>query len=540
MCVLGGSNTQKERDVKILFIIPPFPARTYPGKTMGPDYLVSALFKHGFTQVEILDLDVLGVKALKREMKKDYDLIGISFLSFQTDVAMKIAEKCHRIMRKKGRRRKKSREYVPIIVGNCGATWGYELARLYPHVDLWCLGEGLETIVEIAEYVEKGTLIEDRRKIKGTAFLEGRKIVVTEKRPLVANVDEYIPVRLHHYRAYDFDIFDYRKTAQVMTSFGCPYACVFCSEAMRGPVVRERSLESIRKEIEILVKEGYRGIYFDDSTFTYRKKRTLAIAKMMKEFHENYGLVWGFNTRVDCLDEEVLRTVKESGCVYLFCGVESLTPEVVAGMNKIIPQNRDYPPLVKTPEEYVERAKKVYRIMDRFGITKSCFLIFGGPKRTKEKGEVRIEVESFEDAKRTIETAVFELNPEYISINILRFIPDAVMSFAKPYAKLRGQKEPITGRYFSSKYRKMKKIRKRHMKHPIYLAFEAASDFYMVPPKITPRYAYDILKYLVDMVNLHNKISKTKTLIWVDKEFRKYLRVDKDGIHHLTEFSEIG
>ncbi len=93
---------------------------------------------------------------------------------------------------------------------------------------------------------------------------------------------------------------------------------------------------------------------------------------------------------------------------------------------------------------------------------------------------------------------------------------------------------------FSSKYRKLKGIRKRHRKHPIYLAFEAASDFYMIPPAMTPRYAYDILKYLVDMVNLHNRISKTKTLIWVDKEFRRHLKVDRDGIHHLADFSEMG
>jgi hypothetical protein len=83
----------KMRKIKTLLIIPPFPRRTYPGKTMAPDYLAGVLLKEGH-EVEILDLDVLGIKVLDKEIEKNnYDLIGISYLSFQTDLAMKIAKK---------------------------------------------------------------------------------------------------------------------------------------------------------------------------------------------------------------------------------------------------------------------------------------------------------------------------------------------------------------------------------------------------------------------------------------------------------------
>jgi len=177
--------------------------------------------------------------------------------------------------------------------------------------------------------------------------------------------------------------------------------------------------------------------------------------------------------------------------------------------------------------------------MKNFGITTSCFLIFGGPKKIIKNGKIKITVENFEDAKKSIDTAVFELNPDYISINILRFIPNAIMSFAEPYAVVRGQKEPFTGGYFSSEYRKKYKIKKMGQKHPIYLAFEAAGDLYPIPPKMTPKYCYKILKYLIDKVNKYNKKSKTKIKVWVDKEFEKYMPRDERGLYHLVPFSKL-
>lgn len=525
-----------------LFIVPPFPARTYPGKTMAPDYLAGILSRQNYN-VEILDFDVLGMETLNKELfQKDYDFIGISYLSFQTDVAMEIVERCHKLLSKTGKRNPVFSNYVPIIIGGIGSTWCNGIVPLYPHVDAFCIGEGFVTISEIADSVSKGTFLKDREKIKGLIYFDKqkRKVVQTPKRPLVKNIDSYLPLRLHFYSSYNFTaIFGNKKTAQMMTQIGCPYCCVFCGESTKGPLVRKRSLESIEKELRILMKKNYRAIYFDDSSFTYDRKRTLQIISLMKKLHKKHGVVWGFNSRVDLLDEEVLTKMKESGCAYMFAGVESLVPEVLMGMNKIIPGlNKDYPPLVKSPQDYIERAKKVYKIMEKLGITASCFLIFCGPKKIVKDGQTKITVESFEDAKKSIDTAL-DMNPEYISINILRFIPDAIMSFAESYVLVRGQKQPFSGGYFSSKYREKYKIKKRGFSHPIYLAFEAASDFYPIPLHLTPEYCYKILSYLVNKVNEHNKKSKIKTKIWVDEEFEKFIPKDREGIYHLVQFEKI-
>ncbi len=84
----------------VLFVIPPFPARTYPGRTMGPDYIgshlreTSKITNHNISDWEILDLDVVDPaereKLLQDKLReKPYAFVGISYLSFQADEAMK-------------------------------------------------------------------------------------------------------------------------------------------------------------------------------------------------------------------------------------------------------------------------------------------------------------------------------------------------------------------------------------------------------------------------------------------------------------------
>ena len=209
--------------MKTLFIVPKFPARTYPGKTMAPDYLAGALVNHANIpkeDIEILDLDVLGHEVLEEKLRKEnYDLIGISFLSFQTDEAMEIAEKADIVMREKGRRNHLNKDYVPIIAGGHGTSQCDEIVPLYREVDAWAIGEGLETILDIAASAREGTFLQDRKNIPGLKYYndETKSVRTTPKRNLVERLDDFVPVRLSHYPEYNFEVFDDKKTAQLFS-----------------------------------------------------------------------------------------------------------------------------------------------------------------------------------------------------------------------------------------------------------------------------------------------------------------------------------
>jgi radical SAM superfamily enzyme YgiQ (UPF0313 family) len=471
------------------------------------------------------------------------DLIGISFLSFQTDSMVAVAKKSHALLKKLGRREVSGGNYVPIVVGGAGTFACEKIVPLYwKLVDAWVLGEGLETMLEIMHSVEKGTFIGDRKNIKGLIFFDqgAFETVKTPAQGPINELDSFSPpLRLHHYPAYDFgEIFGGKKTAQMMTSFGCPNACFFCHEGLNSPLVRERSLANVERELESLVADGYRAVYFDDSTFTANRERTLGVVEILSRLNKNQGLVWGFNTRADFLDFELVKEIKDAGCAYMFVGVESLVPEVLSGLNKIGAKNFDYPPIVRTPEQYIGRTVKAYRWMARAGLVKSCFLIFGGPKLVREDGKAEYVPESFEDAKKTTRKAVFELNPEYLAINILRFIPNSIYAVSRAFAGFRGTSERIHAGYYCSDYRKINKIRPSVPDHPVYHAFESAAGFYPIPPHMTPEYCHQILGHLINAINQKNSKSKTKTKIFVGEKFKKYLEY-QEGQYALAPFGDM-
>lgn len=534
--------------MKVLFVVPKFPARTYPGKTMAPDYLAGAIVnKVGLSkeEIEILDLDVLGKNALEQELKKkNYDLVGISFLSFQLDYAMDIAEITNNVLKKQSKRNPNSRNYVPIIVGGHGTSQSEQVIPIYKSIDSWIIGEGFETIVDIANSVKNGNFLSERNQIFGIKYETGGEVITTAKRPLITNLDDFIPLRLHHYDSYNFEVFDFLKTAQMMTQFGCAGACTFCHEGTAGKHLRYRSLSSIENEIKELVNSGYRAIYFDDSTFAWDKNRTLKLIKIMKFFHDAYDIVWGYNTRVDCEDEEISKAATAAGCVYSFNGVESLEIGPLRGMGKVraFTPSKDYSfynngiSALKSEEEYIDIAKKTFKRPRLKAERKSAFLIFGGP--SEQNGVMAIETPT--EAKSTILQTVWDLDPDYISINIMRFIPDAIMSHSPKYSLVRGQSEPIHAGYFSTKWRKQNKIKDQDFRsHPIYMAFEAAGDIYPVSPHMTPEYCYSILEYLVNEVNNKTTSTGRMTEIVVDKSFKQFMYRDEKEIYHLTSFEEM-
>ena len=394
----------------VLFVVPPFPARTYPGRTMGPDYIgshlrmTSKIANHNISDWEILDLDV--VDPVEREVmlraklkEKPYAFVGISYLSFQADEAMDIASLCAQELNQLGDRQREGEgaaNYTPIVCGGRGVTDAEDFAKLYPDVDFFVTGKNfhqpLDSIAHIAELVKQQKVLDmkARKTIPGIVSFDSESGQIIKTQP---NIEPEHPIdfyfenleRKSHHQDYDFDIFQNvvenrpRKTAQVYTQLGCGRYCSFCFESLRPRPKQERSIKSFIKEAVGLIRQGYEGIYFDDSTFTQDKKRALRIMQIMGKLNRKFGTVWGFNTRIDALDEELIDTAVKNGCVYNFEGVESLVPEVIEGMGKIIGnQNPDYPP-VENGEDYVRRAKEVFQTMKEKGLTNAVFLIFGAP-----------------------------------------------------------------------------------------------------------------------------------------------------------------
>ncbi|MDP3921270.1 MAG: B12-binding domain-containing radical SAM protein [Candidatus Omnitrophota bacterium] len=160
---------------------------------------------------------------------------------------------------------------------------------------------------------------------------------------------------------------DYDKflSTTVMFSRGCPYKCSYCAMTSRkaiSPTIRYRTPELIEEEIEYLKHEyQIQGInMFDEIGIPMSQKA--AIPHL--EAFARTGILWRGQIRVDGISPEIASLAKESGCIQLSLGVESVCQQSLDIVNKKIK---------------VSEAKNTIRLLKENGIECRVYLISGMP-----------------------------------------------------------------------------------------------------------------------------------------------------------------
>ncbi len=236
-------------------------------------------------------------------------------------------------------------------------------------VDFVLIGEYEISLNNLIECIEKRTNLED---VKGIAFKSGRKVVKTPLQPIV-DLDK-LPFPAWHLmplKRYYNPAPGTKTTMEVMSSRGCPYKCTYCIYPQlmyRTSQVRFRKPENVVDEIEILIKKyGKRGIYFNDDTFALTKKHVLAICQEIKKRRLNFR--WACFGRVDTIDYEMLKEMKNAGCVYIQYGVESGSQKILGNIKKGI---------------RIEQIKNAFKMTYSVGIKAHGTFMIGLPGESKE------------------------------------------------------------------------------------------------------------------------------------------------------------
>ncbi|HBA59510.1 MAG TPA: hypothetical protein DCZ92_01545 [Elusimicrobia bacterium] len=230
----------------------------------------------------------------------------------------------------------------------CRVVAGNVHASLYPEdfifpgspVDYVVVGEGEVTLAELLDRLAAGG---DPAGLAGVAALADGKMLVGEKRPLIADLAvlprlDYglIPMEPHFHPANRAVPGFSARTATVYTSRGCPSKCEFCAantvwKCNSGPPVRFRPIEEVMAEVREL-KEKYKiqCLAFGDDSFLLRKDRVLALCAAMKEL----DMFWAVQGRVEHISAEVVAAMKDAGCVMIGFGVESGSDSILARIQK--------------------------------------------------------------------------------------------------------------------------------------------------------------------------------------------------------------
>ena len=117
----------------------------------------------------------------------------------------------------------------------------------------------------------------------------------------------------------------------IMTSWGCPFDCTFCSvTAMFGKKYRFRSAESVIAELKDKRPER---IFFYDDNMAANRKRLKRLLQMMID--EDLVIPWSAQVRTDVVkDPELLDLMRRSGCKIVYLGLESVNQETLDRFEK--------------------------------------------------------------------------------------------------------------------------------------------------------------------------------------------------------------
>lgn len=202
------------------------------------------------------------------------------------------------------------------------------------NADAIVLGEGEGTIIELMVALEKKRSLTG---IKGLAYRDGGKIIINDRRPLIDDINclpfpAYDLFPIEYYRLFRMPRAENSDFVMLMLSGrGCTFKCSFCYRM--DPGFRPRSSESIIEEISFLQKEyNITYIGFTDELLMSSIQRTVELCESLLKAGLKFK--WYCNGRLNYAKSDVLRLMKEAGCVFINYGIESLDDTVLKSMNK--------------------------------------------------------------------------------------------------------------------------------------------------------------------------------------------------------------
>lgn len=241
---------------------------------------------------------------------------------------------------------KKIKKSVPDAVvclsGTHATVFAKQILKENPSVDYIFLGE---YEINFADFIEALSRKKDLAGVKGIAFRKNREVVVNKQKP-ISNLN-VLPFPARHLfpsnenpdpTVYWDGFCQYKPSVQMQASRGCPFQCNFClwnQVVYQNGKYRFFSAKRVVDEMEEVVKKhGAKEIYFDDDTFTAKKRQVLDICGEINR--RNLKIFWSVMGDAMITDEEMIRSMAEAGCIGIKFGVESGNREILKGIGKPI------------------------------------------------------------------------------------------------------------------------------------------------------------------------------------------------------------
>ncbi|MBW2996313.1 B12-binding domain-containing radical SAM protein [Candidatus Woesearchaeota archaeon] len=332
---------------------------------LGLMYLASSL-EQGGHDVKIIDTEVDGLskqEIVKIVVREKPDVVGITST---TPIHHKAIELFKVI-------KEADSSIMTLSGGPHPTSLPEDTLKECAEIDIVIIGEAEETIREVCDSKKLSD-------IKGICYRKNGKIKFSGERELIKDLDK-IPLPARHLVKNKKYLWSVPKKGiipitPVMTTRGCPYKCIFCSQlVIFGNCMRYRSVDNVVKEIdEIVNKYKINHLVFYDDTLGLNRKLTYELVDAIKKS----GLEFTFEgmTRVNIIDRELLQKLKSIGLNRLSFGVESGNQHILDASKKGIT---------------LEQIKKAYELTSELGIETRMSIVLGLPFETKKSIEKTIK-----------------------------------------------------------------------------------------------------------------------------------------------------
>lgn len=205
--------------------------------------------------------------------------------------------------------------------------------------------------------------------IRGLAWRRGSDIIVNWDRPFIRNLDD-LPIPMHHLLPFDLYRIPMIKGPYtfIVTSRGCTAGCKYCIKHVSYQFsIRLRTPENIMLELRELKRLGVKHVHMYADLFTVSREQVMGLCALMIE--ANLGLTWTCNSRVDYVDEEMLKAMGKAGCTLISWGIESANEQI----------------LKRAAKGYrLEQAPRALKWAHDAGIKNWGYFIIGLPGETEE------------------------------------------------------------------------------------------------------------------------------------------------------------
>ncbi|HII07463.1 MAG TPA: B12-binding domain-containing radical SAM protein [Methanotrichaceae archaeon] len=278
---------------------------------------------------DICEVDVADLHAVKKPreyleglLKRGYDLVGLSCMSFQYHAMIPLAE----MAKESG---------TATVFGGYHPTLNYDEIAESPEArlaDYIVRGEGEATFRELVEAIDEGRDLGD---VKGLSYWKGDKMVHNPPRPVLDVSDIKMPNRDSRLITTGFQSFGI-PIDSVETSRGCTNGCKFCSiQHMYGKSFRKYPFDRILEDIRDAEAHGAESIFFPDDNMTLDVKRMERLCDAIIEAgldHLKYKVQ--ASARGIGSSRRLVEKMAKAGFDGVFLGIESTSKENLKFLGK--------------------------------------------------------------------------------------------------------------------------------------------------------------------------------------------------------------